>query len=478
MTEGTCQSPSRRATAALVADLLDMIHSTRRAGVRNRPERAPHRTCAALAAALAAALLVALTGAPSAAADSPPPITVLDSSHVIDFGRAIRFSLRATAAHAPFTEIQARYRPLGPDTVWSYTYARFTPGNTILAEFDIPTEGSAYYPPGVEFDVYYILSDDAGNSLSTRPERIEYLDPRFEWQRRTTGPVTAVSYDVRSSTIDALLDAAADRLPAIMETVGLSRAGEYRAILFSSPAQAEALFPPVSETTRLEHTFAGFAYQEYGLFVLARPRPGMFVHELTHLLVADATRSPRATPVPAWFNEGLAVFFETGSSAASRRSVERAAQRGELLPLSTMNALPGKPDDISIFYPQSGAFVGYVIERFGRTPVAGILQRLDSGLPIADAVEQALGTPLQDLDADFRRWIGAPPAPTRPASPAPDATAAATADATPTAADAAPAQPPTGDGYTGDILVYLFIAAVAGLLIGAGLGRWRKRSRP
>jgi len=437
-----------------------------------RSTRALRRARAAFAAAIAAALLAALAGAATAAADSPP-ITVLDSRHTIDFGTAIHFSFDAISSQAPITEVEARFRPRGPNTVWSYTYASFTPGNTVHAEFDIRTGGSAYYPPGVEFDVYSIITDAAGNALQTQPERIEYLDPLSEWQRRTTGAVTTISHDLPPSTIDALLDAAANRLPAIMETVGVQQPGEYKAILFSSTREAEALFPPVSETVRREHTFAGFAYSEYGLFVLAHPRAGMFVHELTHLLVAHATRSPLARPVPAWLNEGLAVFFETGSSAASRERAAAAARRGELLPLSAMNTIPGKPGDISLFYPQSGSFVGYLIERFGRAPIAGILQRLDSGLRIADAVEQALGTPLEDLDAAFRHWMGDPSAPAAPATPAPPASPAP--DATATAADTAPDEPAPGSNGLGNTLLYLLIAGVAGLLIGAALGRWRKR---
>jgi len=196
--------------------------------------------------------------------------------------------------------------------------------------------------------------------------------------------------------------------------------------------------------------------------------------------------------VPAWLNEGLAVYFETASSAASRGSVQTAARRGELLPLSAMNTMPGRPDDISVFYPQSGAFVGYLIERFGRTPVAGVLQRLDSGTPIADAVEQAFGTPLAQLDSAFRAWMGAPPTPTPPPTPTStradtdhgtmvpspmpgEGTPTAAPGAVPTLADTAPDQPPSDDSGTTSILIYVLIAGAAGLLIGAALGRWRRR---
>ena len=142
------------------------------------------RAAIAPAAAIAAVLLALSAGAPPAAADSPP-IAVLDSRYTIDFGRAIHFTLDAAATEAPITEIRARFKPHGSDTVWSYDYARFSPGNTVHAEFDIPTSGAAYYPPGVRFDVYFVVTDAAGNTLQTQPVQVEYLDPRLQWEHRT-----------------------------------------------------------------------------------------------------------------------------------------------------------------------------------------------------------------------------------------------------------------------------------------------------
>jgi len=437
------------------------------------------RACALLAAVLIA--FVALT-APAIARADTPPIAAARISHTIRFGEAITFSLDAGSVQGDIAEIQARFRPQGPGRIWSYTYAAFTPGRTVHAEFEIPTGGAAYYPPGVRFDVYCVVTDTAGNRLETPVERVDYLNPRFDWRLRTEGAVTAVTHDLADSAIDSLLAAAAERLPDIVDTVGTDTVGEYRAILFGSRAEAEAVFPPISEAARRERTFAGFAYDEYGLFVLERPHARTFVHELTHLVVADATRSPLARPVPAWLNEGLAVFFETGSSAASRSRVERAAKAGDLLPLSAMNATPGKSEDIAVFYPQSGSFVGYLIERHGRAPVAATLAGLGSGVSIDAAVVEAFGSPLVELDADYREWMGAPPVPTA----SPDPTSAATAGGTPGVDDGTTESPDarpddtgaaeTEDGGLNRTVIFLALGA-AGLVVGAAFGRWRRRGR-
>jgi len=141
-----------------------------------------------------------------------------------------------------------------------------------------------------------------------------------------------------------------------------------------------------------------------------------------------------------------------------------------------MNTLPGRPEDIHLFYPQAGAFVGYLVERFGNTSVAGVFTDLDSGVRIDEAVQSALGFQLEDLDAAFRRSVGAPATATTspPSTPAPSATPASPVPmATPTAVAGSPDA--GGDGF--NILPYLVVAGAAGLLLGTAIGRWRRRRR-
>ena len=72
------------------------------------------------------------------------------------------------------------------------------------------------------------------------------------------------------------------------------------------------------------------------------------VHEATHLLLDRAVDSPLAR-VPAWLNEGLAMYFES-DSYRREATVARAARDSALLRLGAMNTVPGRPEDVRQFY--------------------------------------------------------------------------------------------------------------------------------
>src|SRR5260370_16743783 len=55
-------------------------------------------------------------------------------------------------------------------------------------------------------------------------------------------------------------------------------------------------------------------------------------HELSHLLLYQATRNPYNQP-PAWMDEGLAVHNQETQDPAEEEALRQAAQAGNLLPL-------------------------------------------------------------------------------------------------------------------------------------------------
>ena len=77
-----------------------------------------------------------------------------------------------------------------------------------------------------------------------------------------------------------------------------------------------------------------------------------------------------------------------------------------------MNRVPGRRDEISVFYPQAGHFVGYLINAYGHERVAVLLENLDSGQEIADAFHSTYGESLYDVENTWRSTLGAGPLPT------------------------------------------------------------------
>ena len=345
-----------------------------------------------------------------------PPLPVLGHRAEIDFGEEIELHAEVDIGGIQTVEAKAIYRPVGPSRISAYAYAdvQISPAQDKLdLTFTIPTGGTKYYPPGTEFDIHFELLDSEGVTHPTKPFKVEYLDPRLTWRRVSNGPVTAIYHGISDNEARDLVDHAVSVLPVIASTIGVDEPPSIKAVLFDSVRQATPYFPPVSKTATDRQFFAGFAVSEYGLFVMASPSRGIFVHEMTHLVVAEAEKSPLGRDAPSWLNEGLAVYFQNdGDHRQLERRLADPVRQGKLIPIKHMNSIPGRRDEINVFYPQSGHFVAYLIARYGHERVASLLGNLDAGQEIADAFHSAYGESLYDVENDWRSTLGAGPLPT------------------------------------------------------------------
>ncbi len=333
-------------------------------------------------------------------------VRVLDESFEISFGSNIRVTLRAES-NSDITAVKGWFKPRGQGRISSYAYADFTPGSSITATFAIRTGNGAYYPPGTEFDYRFELTDANGVVTHTPTRVVEYLDPELEWKRMVVGSLTGVYYNLSDAQVRSLLVAASARLPDLLELTGADASAQFKAVLYRSVADATPSFPSVSQTATDRQFFAGFAEPEYGLFVLGSPGIDTFTHELTHLLVAQVVSSPLAASVPAWLNEGLAVWSERSDIGELNARIRSAAAGNRLLKLRSMSIIPGRSSDISLFYPQSGAFVGYLSNRYGPDKISTILRSIDAGMKVYEAVEAALNVSLDQIENEWRLSIGA-----------------------------------------------------------------------
>ena len=352
------------------------------------------------ALAVAAGLSITISGSSSAAfagSDEDQTIRVLRNTHSINYGEKITFELELSAEGAPITEIQALFKPDGPRVVSSYSYPDFQPGNNVSASFEIPTSGSDFFPPGIVLTVSYRITDSEGQEFTTEPVRIEYLDPKFQWNRRTENQLTIVYHDRSDTEIDRLFAASNARMPEIAKVYGFESEAEFKAVLINSSREADLAFPLTTEAARSGHTFIGFAFDEFDQFVLWGVDPQSFVHELAHLMFAEAVPSPIASP-PAWLNEGLSVYFESNDTRNAQTRLRGANDEDDLMPIKNMNRVPGQRRDITFFYGKSGAFVSFLIDEFGAERMSALLEAIDRGTRIGDAVSDAYGFELNNLD--------------------------------------------------------------------------------
>ena len=355
--------------------------------------------------AFAASFLIALTGAgPDGQTSNTQlavPIRVLESSHEIDFPREVRLALEAESS-SEITQIRLFYS-VGGRPARVYGYPKFTPSTRVAAEFIIDTDGSSYIPSGVDIEYYYIIQDSNNNSVETDRYTFEYLDPQYDWKRYTSNGLTVLWHNRSEETVIKTVEEVHERLVPARQLLGLSGSSPplFKAVIVNGRREAARSFPAVSGAATRDHIYGGFAFGELGVFVLQGLSTSGMTHELMHLLVDEALDSPR-TKVPAWLNEGLAMYYE-GNGGRRNATLSRSARNGQLLPLRGMGSVPGRPNDVGLFYAQSQNIVRYMMDELGTENMASLLDRLDDGDRINEAIPAVYDMSLNDLDTQWRR---------------------------------------------------------------------------
>ena len=362
-------------------------------------------------ASVAIALMGAGASGPAADIEVQSPIRVLSSSHEVRFPDRVVFSLHAES-DSPITEIQLFYNLAGRN-VKVYGYPKFASDTRVSTEFIIKTGGSSYIPSGVDIKYYYRISDARGNTLETDRYSLEYRDPRYSWNELRLGDLVVLWHDIPSSRVEKVVADVDERLAAVKSMFGLEDVSQMRAVIVNGRREAQRVFPYTSETASRTHLFGGFAFSEYGLFVMQGLGTDTMIHESTHLLLDQAVDSPLAT-VPAWLNEGLAMYFEAGSYRRGA-AVEGAARSGDLLKLRNMGSLPGRPRDVRTFYSQSWSVVDFMIDTFGAERMSALLSAINDGEKIDEAVSTTYGLTLEEIEGRWKSKItGETPVAPRP----------------------------------------------------------------
>ena len=372
--------------------------------MRGTGESVKKLTIPAVLAILAAALAASF-GVPGAAEASAPSAAVwgVESSHRIEFPKRIVFDLQARAPDA--RSVRLYYR-VGGNRSRVYSYPTdFSNAGLLRAQFAARADGGRFIPQGVDIEYYYVFSHANGTETESDRFTFEYLDPRYDWRRMEFEDFSLLWHDRSARTVRRAGADVSARLVRVKDLFGLDGDYRFKAVIVNGRAEANRSFPAVSRTSRDTFLYGGFAFGDYGALILAGLYADGLTHELVHLMLDEAVDSPRAR-VPAWLNEGLAMRFERGSRAESG-DLRRALRRGRLIPVSQMNSVPGRPDDVRLFYAQSASIVRYMLDAYGDARMKALLARLNRGDSIGDAVQAAYGSELSAIESRWRARLSA-----------------------------------------------------------------------
>jgi hypothetical protein len=233
------------------------------------------------------------------------------------------------------------------------------------------------YPAGVTFTYQVEAEDRAGNVTRTAPQTLWYADTRHTWATVTEGPVTVYYYGDKLKTARGVLADANDALSTTGALLGVDLR-PFDIVLYDPAGDASGAQTRAEEL----HGVRSRTYSDWALVhVVAEHRvasPGDHArHEAAHMVVGWAL--PGSTPVPAWLNEGLAVWRERHSRIQFIIAQDSRLRQHGAPELRTLIAFPSDRRSNFATYLQSWSAVGYLLNTHGREKFQALFRALPEG---------------------------------------------------------------------------------------------------
>ncbi len=343
-------------------------------------------------------------------AEAQEAVRVLDQSVESVFRDHVTFRIKLES-DSVIKEVRLLYRVTGlPAT--SRGDAQFEPGKTVEATFTIDQRRD-YLPPGSEISYWWRVTTEAGDTLKTEPQTYLYMDDRHEWQMLSNERLALYWYRGDQDFGQALFQQANRTLDQIEDEAGVRVEKPVKIFIYGSHRDLmDAVEVGAHEWT------GGQAFTEHGVVVInVSPNDldfGLIAvpHELTHIVIHRATDNPYSD-IPRWLDEGLSVYMsgELDSPFRGYRELVRLyARQNRLMTLQTLSSsFPADPEQANQAYAQSGLVVEFIIQHYGKETMAKLLNIFSQGSLYDDALREALGVDMWELDNAWRESIGAPP---------------------------------------------------------------------
>ncbi|MBC8265230.1 MAG: hypothetical protein H8E47_14035 [Anaerolineales bacterium] len=334
-------------------------------------------------------------------------ITVIADAHEYSFSEQIVFRLTAESG-SEINDITLIYRT-GSALVTNSAYPEFSPAKQVEAEHVWRLQRGEI-PPGSDIEYSWRIKDAAGNTLETELATFTYMDDRFTWESLAEGKIILYWYDADQTFGRELLSSAVESLARLEENVGVELEKPVKIIVYQSKADMQEAL-----------TSQGAVYEEQIITLGVVVAPDIVLlhgthqdvdvtiaHELTHVVVGLATENPYAD-IPAWLNEGLAMYNEGELRSGNAQALEKGIRENRLLSVRSLTALTGNPDEVNLFYGEVYSVVDFLLETYGKEKISELLKVFKEGALADDALMEVYGFDQDELDAQWRESIGAPP---------------------------------------------------------------------
>ncbi len=275
-----------------------------------------------------------------------------------------------------------------------------TTDHRFTATSKLATSGSNYIPSGTSISYYFEIHHADGEKQLSDSVSFDYLDPNYDWQKLESETMTVFWHDISKDKIEEVVSKSETAIDKVSDLLDLKQSQSMRAVIVNTQKESLKSFPKISMSATRDNIYGGFAFHDYGVFIIRGLSVDAMIHEATHLLMNQKISSPLSR-VPAWLSEGLAMYFEIDNKHRTR-TAEIGYSQKKLKPLSSMEAVPGKSMDIRIFYAHSQEIVRYLIDTEGKEKFLNLLNQINSGTRADTSVIDVYGRSLDDLDKSWR----------------------------------------------------------------------------
>ncbi len=270
-------------------------------------------------------------------------------------------------------------------------------------------------PPFVTVLYYWEFTGNSGALYQTGSSVLRYEDDTvpWRWEASSTERVTVYTGSPNHEAAEPALGIAVD---ALARAESLLNAGPVPHVeIYIYPELPDMVSSLRLHGERVQDWVAAYAVPNSQIaLVAARPGPEMLPnlerdvpHEVAHLVVASTAPAGGAN-VPAWFNEGLALYLVGDTDPALEKVLDDTARGGAFLPLGALCG-PGYfglgPREAALAYAQSESLVRYIHTRYGAEGIRALLAAFNGGATCEDAVPQALGLSLAELETQWHNQV-------------------------------------------------------------------------
>jgi len=331
---------------------------------------------------------------------------LLSSTVMVAFPDSITFNVSARS-DVNITDIRLQYTVERKEEsrVVGESVLIFKPAPRVDTQYVWDMKKTGGLPPGTGVDYWWLITDAAGKTFKSAPERLQANDTRFAWNHIDSGNITLFWYRGDDVFAGKLMDAAKAALKQLAASTGASPDKHISFYIYANSAdlQSSMIYP--------QDWTGGVTYAQYNVIAIGIAPADLawgketIAHELTHLVIHQITDNPYNS-LPTWLDEGLAMYSQgpldlqfTSVLSDARRKDDYISVRSLASPFSAFTA------SSLLAYAESREVVNYLINTYGEAKMFDLLNVFRQGSGYDDALKKVYGFDMDGLNAQWRATL-------------------------------------------------------------------------